>query len=160
MGKSMSVIRAIVLVLVGGLLAGCETASRTLVDFAEALPDAPQNDTVVLAANKPEWVRATGYAPISLQPGKTKEHKMIQAMRASKLRAYQELTAIVHGQYLFGTSAVRDMVVQNDQFKTAVSGIVRGARVVKTYPVQDDVYATVLEVDMNQLQRAWVKSNQ
>lgn len=147
------------LLVVGTLLAGCETASRTLVDIAEALPDAPQT-TEVMAQKEPEWVRATGYAPISLQPGKTKEHKMIQAMRASKLRAYQELTAVVHGQYLFGTSSVQDMVVQNDQFKTAVSGIVRGARVVKTYPVQDDVYATILEVDINQLQRAWVKSNQ
>lgn len=156
----MNVLKALVLVMMGGLLAGCETASRTLVDFAEALPDAPQNDTVVLAAKEPEWVRATGYAPISLQSGKSKEHKMIQAMRASKLRAYQELTAIVHGQYLFGTTVVKDMVVQNDQFKTAVSGIVRGARVVKTYPVQNDVYATVLEVDMNQLQRAWAKANQ
>lgn len=156
----MNVLKALILVLMGGLLVGCETASRTLVDFAEALPDAPQNDTVVLAASEPAWVRATGYAPISLQPGKSKEHKMIQAMRASKLRAYQELTAIVHGQYLFGTTAVKDMVVQNDQFKTAVSGIVRGARVVKTYPVQNDVYATVLEVDMNQLQRAWAKANQ
>lgn len=147
------------LLVVGTLLAGCETASRTLVDIAEALPDAPKT-TEVMTQKEPEWVRATGYAPISLQPGKTKEHKIIQAMRASKLRAYQELTAVVHGQYLFGTSSVQDMVVQNDQFKTAVSGIVRGARVVKTYPVQDDVYATILEVDINQLQRAWVKSNQ
>ena len=51
---------------------------------------------------------------------------------------------------------MQDMVLQNDQFKTAVSGIVRGARVVKTYPVQEDTYATILEVDMNQVQRAWV----
>lgn len=159
MGISMISVKAVALLLVGALLAGCETASRNLVDFAEALPDAPQ-DTAMVEAREPEWVRATGYAPISLQPGKTKEHKMIQAMRASKLRAYQELTAIVHGQYLFGTTAVRDMVVQNDQFKTAVSGIVRGARLVKTYPVQDDVYATVLEVDMNQLQRAWVNASE
>ena len=140
------------------MLSGCETASRSLVDFAEALPDAPRI-TETVEAKDPEWVRATGYAPISLQPGQTKEHKMIQAMRASKLRAYQELTAIVHGQYLFGTTAVRDMVVKNDQFKTAVSGIVRGARLVKSYPVQEDVYATVLEVDINQLQKAWVKSS-
>lgn len=159
MGKRMNSAKAAVLVLAVTLLAGCETASRTLMDVAEALPDAPQNIAEV-KAREPEWVRATGYAPISLQSGMTKEHKMIQAMRVSKLRAYQELTAIVHGQYLFGTTAVRDMVVQNDQFKTAVSGIVRGARVVKTYPVQDDVYATVLEVDINQLQRAWVKTSQ
>ncbi|MGB0466134.1 MAG: LPP20 family lipoprotein [Pontibacterium sp.] len=137
------------------LLVGCETVSRSLVDAARALPEA-SSATGQLKTAEPEWVRATGYAPVSLQPGSTQEHKMILAMRASKLRAYQELTAIVHGQYLFGTTAIRDMVVSNDQFKTAVSGIVRGARVVKTYPVQEDIYATILEVDINQLQRAWV----
>jgi hypothetical protein len=105
---------------------------------------------------EPNWVSATGYAPISLQPGQTEQQRMLMAMRASKLRAYQELAGIIHGQYLYGTTRVEDMVVQSDSFKTAVAGIVRGARVVKSYPVQDDTYATVLEVDLNQVQRAWV----
>ena len=78
-------------------------------------------------------------------------------MRASKLRAYQELAAVVHGQYLYGTTQVNDMIMQNDRFRAAVAGIVRGARVVKTYPVQDDTYATTLELDLNQVQRAWVE---
>lgn len=146
-------IKAVSLVFMVVLLTGCETVKKTLEELAEQKPGAELQQVEAAA---PNWVRATGYAPISLQPGATPEHKMILAMRASKLRAYQELTAVVHGQYLFGTTAVRDMVLQDDQFKAAVSGIVRGARVVKSYPVQDDVYATILEVDVNQLQRAWV----
>lgn len=146
-------IKAVSLVFMVALLTGCETVKKTLEELAEQKPGAELQQVEAAA---PNWVRATGYAPISLQPGATPEHKMILAMRASKLRAYQELTAVVHGQYLFGTTAVRDMVLQDDQFKAAVSGIVRGARVVKSYPVQDDVYATILEVDVNQLQRAWV----
>ena len=47
--------------------------------------------------------------------------------------------------------------MQQDSFKAAVAGFVRGARVVKSYPVQDDTYATILEVDMSQLQRAWIE---
>ncbi len=140
------------------LLAGCETITQSVVDVAEALPDvnfAPES----AAPSEPNWVQATGYAPISLQPGETQQQKMLMAMRASKLRAYQELAGVVHGQYLYGTTTVQDMVVQNDEFKTAVAGIVRGARVVKTYPVQDDTYATILEVDLNQVQRAWVVKN-
>jgi len=135
-------------------LQGCETITESAVSVAEALPDV--NVPISSKAPAANWVRATGYAPISLQPGATKQHKVLMAMRASKLRAYQELAGVVHGQYLFGTTKVQDMVLQNDQFKTAVSGIVRGARVVKTYPVQEDTYATILEVDMNQVQRAWV----
>ena len=147
-----------VLVIVA-LLSGCETVTESMKDIAAKLP-AQQEMLESQPAPEPYWVRATGYAPISLQPGQTREHKVIVAMRASKLRAYQELAAIVHGQYLFGTTQVKDMVVQSDQFKAAVAGIVRGARVVKTFPVQDDTYATTLEVDLNQVQRAWVESQQ
>ncbi len=139
------------------LLAGCETVTDSAARGAGAQPDA----TVVSgpSAPAPNWVRATGYAPISLQPGATPQHKVLMAMRASKLRAYQELAAMVHGQYLFGTTTVQDMVLQSDQFKTAVAGIVRGARVVKSYPVQEDTYATILEVDLNPLQQAWINSD-
>ncbi len=137
------------------LLTGCDTIGKTAVSLVEALPDI----NVSGASSEelaPNWVQATGYAPISLQPGQTNQQKVIMAMRASKLRAYQELVAVVHGQYIYGTTTVDEMVVKNDSFKATVAGFVRGARVVKSYPVQDDTYATVLEVDMSQLQRAWV----
>lgn len=146
--------RLIVMMFALGL-AGCETMVHSVKTVAEALPDVNTTPRIEAPA-EPNWVSATGYAPISLQPGQTEQQKMLMAMRASKLRAYQELAGIIHGQYLYGTTRVEDMVVQNDSFKTAVAGIVRGARVVKSYPVQDDTYATVLEVDLNQVQRAWV----
>lgn len=136
-------------------LQGCETVVESTVEVVGALPDInfpPRTEE----PKEPNWVQATGYAPISLQPGQTRQHKILMAMRASKLRAYQELAGVVHGQYMFGTTTVQDMVLQSDQFKTAVSGIVRGARVVKTFPVQEDTYATTMEVDLNQVQRAWI----
>jgi len=105
------------------------------------------------------WVQATGYAPISLQPGATPEQKQLNAMRVSKLRAYQELAGIINGQYLYGTTTVESMILRNDEFKSAVAGVVRGARVVKAFPVQEDVYATILEVDLNQVDRAWLSTN-
>jgi hypothetical protein len=137
------------------VLQGCETVVESTVEIVEALPDINLPPSVE-EPKEPNWVRATGYAPISLQPGQTRQHKVLMAMRASKLRAYQELAGVVHGQYMFGTTTVQDMILQSDQFKTAVSGIVRGARVVKTFPVQEDTYATTMEVDLNQVQRAWI----
>ncbi|MGD9859758.1 MAG: LPP20 family lipoprotein [Marinobacterium sp.] len=147
--------RSVVLMMLALVLTGCETVVHSANTVAEALPDVHASPRIE-APVEPNWVSATGYAPISLQPGQTEQQRMLMAMRASKLRAYQELAGIIHGQYLYGTTRVEDMVVQNDSFKTAVAGIVRGARVVKSYPVQDDTYATVLEVDLNQVQRAWV----
>ena len=151
-------VACITLVLGVLLLQGCETVTQSAISVAKALPDINLPPTIE-EPKEPNWVRATGYAPISLQPGQNRQHKILMAMRASKLRAYQELAGVVHGQYLFGTTRVEDLIIQNDEFKTAVSGIVRGARVVKSFPVQEDTYATVLEVDLNQVQRAWVAEN-
>jgi hypothetical protein len=136
------------------LLVGCSSVQHGWQEGSAHFTGQPQE----VERRAPELVTATGYAPISLQPGQTEQHRVLLAMRASKLRAYQELAALVHGQYLYGTTQVNDMVVQNDRFRAAVSGIVRGARVVKTYPVQDDTYATTLELDLSQVQRAWAVS--
>ena len=141
--------RSFILTLSLGLfLAGCQTVTTALSPVSSKTLPSDEN-----------WVQATGYAPISLQPGATSDQKQLNAMRVSKLRAYQELAAIVNGQYLYGTTTVESMILQNDQFKTAVAGVVRGARVVKSFPVQEDVYATILEVDLNQVERAWISAN-
>lgn len=136
--------------LIALLLTGCETISKTTGNFSNKVNGLPKNA---------ETYRATGYAPISKQPGRTRGEKVINAIRASKLRAYQELAAMVHGQYITSKSTVQEMVLVNDNFNTAVAGIVRGARVVKSYPIQDDVYATILEVSGQQLQQAWIVNN-
>ena len=71
---------------------------------------------------------------------------MLQAMRASKLDAYRELTEQVYGQSLQGSTTLRDAVQTSNQMQVSVDGMVRGARVVRTYPV-DNMYATELELD-------------
>ena len=154
--RMVKLYRGVLCVLLALMLSGCETFVESGKDVVSALPDLPPS--VDDSPLEPNWLQVTGYAPISLQSGQTKQHKMLMAMKASKLDAYRELTAVVHGQYLAGTTQVKDMVLQNNQFQGAVAGMVRGARVVKSYPVQDDTYATILEVDLNQIQRAWVSS--
>ena len=143
------IIKASLLALLVSLV-GCETASKKLSNLSNGS---------LSSKNVAEAYRATGYAPISIQPGKTRGEKVVNAIRASKLRAYQELAAMVHGQYISSTSTVRDMVLVNDNFKTAVAGIIRGARVIKSYPIQDDVYATILEISSGNLQQAWIVNN-
>jgi len=132
-------------------LSGCQLVPNAGGDSSNSVTKAQMLDS--------NWVQATGYAPISLQPGATPEQKQLNAMRVSKLRAYQELAGIINGQYLYGTTTVESMILRNDEFKSAVAGVVRGARVVKAFPVQEDVYATILEVDLNQVDRAWLSSN-
>ena len=65
------------------LVAGCSPLYNRHVEYADVKPEAFP------------LVRAVGYAPISAQLGANTEHKMLQAMKASKLDAYRELTEIV-----------------------------------------------------------------
>jgi hypothetical protein len=92
-------------------------------------------------------LRAIGYAPIEAQPGDSIEIKNIMAMRASKLDAYRELTEQVYGQQIQGKSEVKNLVSSDDKLRSKVSGVIRGAKIVKVYPV-GGTYATELELDM------------
>lgn len=93
---------------------------------------------------------AVGYAPIALQSGETEQQRMLQAMTASKLEAYRELTEMVYGQKVDAKSNVKDMVITNNALSASVSGVIKGAKVLKTYAV-DEVYITELELDFEQV---------
>lgn len=95
-------------------------------------------------------LRAVGYAPLSAQPGKTAGEKQLMAIKVSKLEAYRELAEQLYGQNLTSTITVKGAVAQNDGFKSQVNGLVRGAKVLKSYAV-GDTYATELELDMKRV---------
>lgn len=91
---------------------------------------------------------AVGYAPINAQLGSDNSSKEIQAIKASKLDAYRELAEQVYGQKVDGDQSLSNMVLVNNELKSSVEGVIRGARVVRSYPVGEDTYATELELDM------------
>jgi hypothetical protein len=96
-------------------------------------------------------LKAVGYAPIDSQRGDSDSAKLIMAMRASKLDAYRELAEQVYGQRLEGNQSVSSLVVESETLKASVEGVIRGAEVVKAYPVGDDTYVTELSLDMKQV---------
>jgi hypothetical protein len=98
---------------------------------------------------------AIGYAPISLQPGETTEQKSLMAMKASKLEAYRELAEQVYGQKVDAQTNIQGMVANNDTLNVRVQGIVRGAKVIKSYTV-GDTYATEVELDMKLVHNLYI----
>jgi len=92
-------------------------------------------------------ISAVGYAPISDQKGASKSSRMLMALKASKLDAYRELTEQVYGQKVDSGQSLESLVIQNTRLDSSVQGMIRGAKVVKSYPVGDDTYATELELD-------------
>ena len=91
---------------------------------------------------------AVGYAPIDAQIANNLSSKRLLAVKASKLDAYRELAEQVYGQKIDGEQSLANMVLTNNQLRASVEGIIRGARIIKTYPVGEDTYATELELDM------------
>ena len=91
-------------------------------------------------------LHAIGQAPISLQKTDHQTQKMLMAITASKIAAYAELAEQVYGQKVNSKSSMTDLLLNNQQLNTSVQGVIRGAKVVKSYPV-GDTYITELSLD-------------
>jgi outer membrane protein FlgP len=102
-------------------------------------------------------LHAVGYAPISLQKSDHDTQKMLMAVKASKLAAYAELAEQVYGQHINGTTTMADLAINNDNLKSSVQGVIRGAKVIKSYPV-GDTYATELSVDFKDVYDLYLAS--
>jgi hypothetical protein len=116
-------------------LTGCSSLFNKHVEWETV---APETYPVILAI---------GYAPISVQKGASESSKMLMALKASKLDAYRELTEQVYGQKVDSGQSLASLIIQNTHLDSSVQGVIRGAKVVKSYPVGNDTYATELELD-------------
>jgi hypothetical protein len=91
-------------------------------------------------------IHGVGYAPISLQKSKNETQRMLMAIKASKIAAYSELAEQIYGQQVSSNTTMADMLIENQQLSSSIQGLIRGAKVVKSYPV-GDTYTTELQLD-------------
>ncbi|EPF2930821.1 flagellar assembly lipoprotein FlgP [Vibrio navarrensis] len=95
---------------------------------------------------------AVGYASISEQTGRNDEEKRVRAMRASKIDAYRELAEQVYGMRVSGRAQLEDQRLGVENTSGAVDGVIRGAEVVRSYPVGDS-YVTELRLDIRKMDK-------
>ena len=93
---------------------------------------------------------AVGYAAMAVQQGESDDIKMLNAIKASKLEAYKELAEQVYGVMLRSENSVLKYQLQGDALTSNVSGLVRGARVLRTYH-KGDLYITELGLNTDML---------
>ena len=93
---------------------------------------------------------AIGYAPIEVQTGDSFEVKMLNAIKASKLEAYKEMAEQIYGVLLTAENSVEGAALTDDKIRAQVKGLVKGARVLKSYH-EGDFYITELGLDMETL---------
>ncbi|MCK8043374.1 LPP20 family lipoprotein [Shewanella sp. 1CM18E] len=119
------------------MLAGCAAQDRYVQYETEAPKSFPK-------------LTAIGYASLDVQPATEQSQRVLMAMQASKIAAYRELAEQVYGQQLSANSQVSDWMLTADEVQASVSGIIRGAKVVKSYPAGEH-YVTELELDFEQV---------
>lgn len=119
-------------------LSGCSSVFDKHIEYGYVEPD-----------NYPV-LKGIGYAPLSSQPGESDTEKMLMAIKASKLEAFRELAEQVYGHKVASNLTVHDAIAKNDQLQGQVMGVIRGAKVIKSYAV-GDVYATEVELDMKRV---------
>lgn len=93
---------------------------------------------------------SVGYAPIEAQLGDSFEQKVINAIKASKLEAYKEMAEQIYGALIASSDSSKSAVLKSDVIDSKVRGLVRGARVLRSYH-EGDIYITELELDMQTL---------
>ena len=143
--SSYSIINSKFIVLIVNIfwLAGCSSMFDKHIEYSFVEPDSYP------------VIKAIGYAPLSAQPGESESQKMLMALKVSKLEAYRELAEQVYGQSLSADMTVKGAIAQNDGLKSQVKGLIRGARVVKSYAV-GDTYTTELELDMKRVHDLYI----
>ncbi|MCX2759804.1 flagellar assembly lipoprotein FlgP [Vibrio cyclitrophicus] len=99
-----------------------------------------------------DFLVAVGYASISEQKGRNDEERRIRAMRASKIDAYRELAEQVYGMRVSGRAELEDQRLGTERTSGAVDGVIRGAEVVRSYPVGDS-YVTELQLDIRKMDK-------
>lgn len=127
-------------------LVGCSGLSSKSESDAEAVgqlkPVEQQVDPVA-----PMVLRVVGYGAINPNSKSLSEpQRRLLAIRSSKMDAYRALAERVYGMQVQGSTTVRDMVVQNDNFRSYVETYMHGARVVSADVMADGTVETVLEM--------------
>lgn len=90
---------------------------------------------------------SVGYASIGAQKGSSFDLQMLSAIKVSKLEAYKEMAEQLYGVLISAENNVDGARLRDDSIKSRVKGLVRGAKVLRSYH-KDDVYITELELDL------------
>jgi hypothetical protein len=80
---------------------------------------------------------------------KTPAQGKILARRAAIVDAYRNLTETVEGVQVNATTTMKDLQIADDTVKTKVSGLVKGAHIVKEQALPNGIYQVVISISLH-----------
>ena len=137
--------RAFIILVFASVVVSCSTIMDKHVQWQIVKPDSFP------------VLHAIGHAPISLQKSTHQTQQMLMAIKASKIAAYAELAEQVYGQQINGKTKVSNLLLENQSLAANVQGVIRGAKVIKSYPV-GDTYTTELSLDFKDVYELYLST--
>ena len=130
------------------LLLSASLFSCTKLNNGNRLIEIEKVTAPVVVKKEPRILTAVGYASISAQKGNSFDIKMLNAIKVSKLEAYKEMAEQLYGVAVSAKNNIDGVQLQDDILKSKVTGLVRGARVLRSYH-EGELYITELELDLS-----------
>lgn len=93
------------------------------------------------------YYQAVGFASVKVQKGKSHQEKVVNAIKVSKLHAFEELTEHIHGVLIKSNADIKENQLDKASIVSFTQGLVKGAKVKRTYHY-DDIYITELELEV------------
>lgn len=136
--------------MAGLVLVGCSSTSSK-----DSVAEEPENYLKPVEQEvdpvAPMVLRVVGYGAVDVNNKKQSAmQRRLMAVRAAKLDAYRALAERLYGMQVQGSTTVRDMVVQDDRFRTYVETYMHGARVLSADVLSDGTVETTLEMVVDQ----------
>lgn len=95
-----------------------------------------------------QYIEAEGNSVFDTVRFKLKNQARLMAQRGAIVDAQRNLLEIVHGVLVEGQTTVKDLVVESDQIKTKVSGVLKGAVQVGSTRFEDGVATVRLRIPL------------
>jgi|GEM_PF-5687749 len=100
--------------------------------------------------NLPIRYEAVGYGTLSQFKKYPMAQRRLLAMRAAKLDAYRSIVEEVYGTRVKGHTTIKDMVIENDNYRTYFDSVVRGIHLLTITPKGDGIYEAEVELKLSQ----------
>lgn len=119
-----------------------DTTVAVQVDVKQQMPKGSINWQK--GANTDIEALGSGFPPANMPVGRAK----VLARRAAIVDAQRNLLETLQGVQIDSDTLMRDLVVESDEVRTKVSGIIKGARIVSEKMNEDGSYEVVMSIPM------------